>query len=1026
MNTYRLFKYVNTCFRYFKKSPGSSVDGIPVLFSLKSAKLPKSKKYFSKCKHQLYFHQTLRFNIQNCSCCKDIIWNVSSQYEAYQCSLCTITIHKFPCLDNLVECSMANSKQKKRGGSHRIDSPELYRREAPPIHILSLISPPPTTTNFSHNSDHSILKRLQPTEPINPHQLSATSKTNSKFLSLKSSKSSVFRSFSDRSSDRNTYVSALRHRNSLKYETKEIYVPSPSHKSTNTSSNSISNLSESDGSLISSSTNRSQDSPASAPAPSEDGSTEAVPAYNIRGNEWWRNDEHIIFDEPLIPWSQTADESLKQDMKKYEMLRQDLIWELIYTERTHMRKLKVMLFVFKQPLLKLPQIVSRMKVEDQLFPKLEEIVELHMGLLTSLLGRQQAYGGPNICVSDILIEWFTNENATCIKHNHTAFSIHSDEATAIFNTWRRGKDSLKQEFILKAEQDECCKRLGISQLLALVWQRMTRYHIFIENIINTYKEECEELKNLREALTYCNLTVGGIDDAINEKLNREALHRYQEKFESFLLDSSKLYYGFSSQYMSDSETKLLHHGVLNWKIGKNKTIDVHALLFSDLFVLLEYDENKDKYFLKRYQSTAGKNQEEISPIISLSDLIFRDQARNKASFFVCNLESGRDPKLYDFSTTSKTERDKWETLINKAVGKFAKRNQKLERNEKEREEHFKQYKERTKKKEQANRSISTPQPPSDIPNIRPHVISSISQPLQEMSQTVDVEILCEISSPTAENFLDNIPESLASLSEDDSYNAEKQRLATLFTERIPAYCDPYIPSVNNNHNTQSPILETKTSYEEKKGGWLRGFDRMRSLSSQGHRDDISRPRSVSDRDFIINSFRDDSKSVTDLSTSLQPSRKSTRFSVPHVSKHPLFKTEMCPIPFDDCLIQNNSLSSHLNKSESSLVEKPREERKSLSSIFKGFKPRKSSKHLKEGDYSSSSLPRRSSNVSLTPNAERRILYPDPEGLLDPSEYTRQDPSPDHRTSDMYRRISQDKSVSLDSLEVLSPTFKEQN
>ena len=713
-------------------------------------------------------------------------------------------------------------------------------------------------------------------------------------------------------------------------------------------------------------------------------------------------------------------------MKKYEILRQDLIWELIYTERTHVRKLKVMLFVFKQPLLKLPQIVSKMKVEDQLFPKLEEIVELHMSLLTSLLARQQSCGGPDICVSDILIEWFTNENASAIKQNHTDFSIHSDEATAIFNTWRRGKDSLKQDFILKAEQDECCKRLGISQFLALVWQRMTRYHIFIENIISTYKEECDELKNLREALTYCNLTVGGIDDAINEKLNHEALHRYQDKFESLQLDSAKIYNGFSSQYLSDSETKLLHHGVLNWKISKNKTIDVHALLFSDLFVLLEYDENKDKYFLKRYQSTTGKNQEEISPVISFSDLIFRDQARNKASFFVCNLESGQNPKLYDFSTPSKTERDKWEMHINKAVGKFAKRNQKLERNEKEREEHFKQYKERTKKKEQANRSISTPQPPSENPNIRPHVISSISQPLQEMSHPVeDLEILCEVSSPTTENFLDNIPESLASFSEDDSYIAEKQRLSSVFTERIPAYCDPYTPSLNNNHVTQSPVLETKTSHEEKKGGWLRGFDRMRSLSSLGHRDDVNRPRSVSDRDFIINSYRDDSKSVTDVSTSLQPIKKSPRFSAPHVTKHPLFKTEMCPIPFDDGLLQNNSLSTYLNKSESCLVEKPREERKSISSIFKGLKARKNSKHLKEGDYTSSSLPRRSSNLSLTPNLERKILYPD-QGLLDPSRYPRQDSSSDHQTTDMYRRISQDKSVSLDSLEVLSPTFKEQN
>ncbi|KAI6660927.1 Rho guanine nucleotide exchange factor 12 [Oopsacas minuta] len=1034
------------CTRYFKRSPSSSTEGIPVLFSLKSAKLPKGKKYLSKCKHQMHFHQTLRFNIQNCSHCKDIIWNVSNQYEAYQCSLCTITVHKFPCFDNLLtDCTMANSKPKKHSfrANHQIShSPEISKTETPPdlppIQIISLNSPPPLINEFLYKEDNSVLKRLQHTEPINPHQLNPSSKTNSKFLSLKSSKSSVLRSFSDRSSDRNTYVSALRHRNSLKFETKESYVHSPSNKST-TSSNSISNLSESDGSLVSSSTNRSQDSPASVPAPSDDGSTDAVPAFNGRHTEWWRNDEHITFNQPLIPWSQTANDSLKLDMKPYEMRRQDIIWELIYTERTHVQKLKVMLFVFKQPLLMQPHIVSKLKVENQLFPKLEEILELHISLLTSLLSRQQACAGPDICVGDILIEWFSNENANSIKYNHTEFSVHSDEATAIFNTWRKGKDLLKQDLILKAEQDECCKRLGISQLLALVWQRMTRYHIFIENIISTYKEECEELNNLRQALIHCNLTVGGIDDAINEKLNREVLNRYQEKLnDNSQLDSSKIPNGFSLQYLSDCETKLLHHGVLTWKVSKNKSIEVHALLFPDIFVLLEYDENKDKYFLKRYQSHTGKNQEEISPVIPLSDLIFRNQALNKASFFVCNLESGQNPKLYDFSTSCKSDRDKWESAINKAVGKFAKRNQKLERNEKEREEHFKHYKERTKK-ELANRSSSTPQPPSVIPNVRPHVISSISQPLQEISSQEEVEIICEISSPTSENFLDNIPESIIPALDEETKNylAEKQRLASVFRERIPAYCDPSPAIINNNHNTPSPVLESKHAHDDKKVGWLRGFERMRSLSSQGHRerDEMSRPRSVSDRDYLVNSLRDDSKGTTDMSVSLQVAKKSPRSSAPLMTKHPLFKTEMCPIPtYDDCMLQNKlNMSSHLNKSESSLIDKPREERRSITNIFKGLKPRKNSKQFKESDFASLPPAPRFTRISLTPNLERKPLPLDSEDISISSDcpLPQNDFSPNHyplnRTSDdIYRRISPDKSVSLDSLDNLPSTFKEQN
>ena len=954
---------------------------------------------------------------------------------------------------------MATTKQKShsfRSNKHISHSPELPRKgttstpEPPPIHIISLTSPPPSSINeFSYKENNSILKRLQQTEAINPHQLSASSKSNSKLLSFKSNRANIFRSFSDRSSDRHTYISALRHRHSLKYETREQFVPPPSQKSTNTSSNSISNLSESDGSLLSSSTTRSQDSPASVPPVSEDGTGETVCVYIGRSGESWKEDEDILFNEPLIPWSQTADESLKMDMKKYEIHRQDLIWELIYTERTHVQKLKVMLYVFKQPLLKESHIVSKMKVENQLFPKLEEIIVLHSILLTSLLGRQQSCAGTDIRISDILIEWFSNENAEAIIQNHAEFSIHSDEAAATFNNWRRGKDLLKHDFISGAEQDELCRRLGISELLSLVWQRMTRYHTFIENIISTYKEECDELSGLRDALAQCNLTVGGIDNAIHEKLNSEALQRYQEKFDNSQQESSKIASSFSPQYLSNPKTKLLYHSVLSWKVSKNKSIEVHALLFTDLFVLLEYDENKDKYYLKSHQSHTARSQEEISPVISLSDLIFRDQAINKASFFVCNLESGQNPKLYEFSTPSKAERDKWEFAINKALRKFAKRNQKLERNEKEREEHFKQYKERSKK-ELALRSSSTPQPSTVIPNIRPHVISSISHPLQELSSQEEIEVICEVSSPIScsENMLDNIPESVASYFEDESnsiydiYQEEKQRLASLFTERIPAYCDPsvyaYTPPIpgvsNNNNSTQSPVLDPRSPHDEKKPGWLRGFERMRSLSSQGHREDVARPRSVSDRDYIINSLSDDAKKSTELSTSLQPIKRSPRISVPFLgNSHPLSKTEMCAITnYDDCMLQvKSSMMSHLNKSESSLVEKPREERKSLTNLFKGFKQRKSSRQFKENDYISQSLPRRASHVSLTPNLERRIR-PDPDVLSVSSDSTltsRLDHSPNHfplnRTSDRYRHISQEKSVSLESLENLSP-FKQQN
>ena len=46
-----------------------------------------------------------------------------------------------------------------------------------------------------------------------------------------------------------------------------------------------------------------------------------------------------------IPWALKAKRELLKDMKKYEIERQENIRELVYTERTHLQKLKIMKYV---------------------------------------------------------------------------------------------------------------------------------------------------------------------------------------------------------------------------------------------------------------------------------------------------------------------------------------------------------------------------------------------------------------------------------------------------------------------------------------------------------------------------------------------------------------------------------------------------------------------------------------------------------------------------------------------------------
>ena len=126
-----------------------------------------------------------------------------------------------------------------------------------------------------------------------------------------------------------------------------------------------------------------------------------------------------------IPWALKAKRELLKDMKKYEIERQENIRELVYTERTHLQKLKIMKYVsafvpislslslslpplshhkctaysaiptclhtmsdtqmYKDPLQK-RNILSAQQAE-QLFPSLEELILFHNTLCTDLKER---------------------------------------------------------------------------------------------------------------------------------------------------------------------------------------------------------------------------------------------------------------------------------------------------------------------------------------------------------------------------------------------------------------------------------------------------------------------------------------------------------------------------------------------------------------------------------------------------------------------------------------------------------------
>eukprot|EP00057_Strongylocentrotus_purpuratus_P016321 XP_011670795.1 PREDICTED: rho guanine nucleotide exchange factor 11-like [Strongylocentrotus purpuratus] len=109
--------------------------------------------------------------------------------------------------------------------------------------------------------------------------------------------------------------------------------------------------------------------------------------------------------------------------------------------------------------------------------------------------------------------------------------------------------------------------------------------------------------------------------------------------------------------------KMIHDGVLTWKVNRNKSIEVQVLLLEELIVLLS---KQDEKLVLKLHSTTNQAREELkthSPIIKLSTVLCRPVSTNKKAFFLVSTSSAACPQIYELCTNSSQERQSWMDVI---------------------------------------------------------------------------------------------------------------------------------------------------------------------------------------------------------------------------------------------------------------------------------------------------------------------------------------------------------------------------
>ncbi|XP_072530075.1 rho guanine nucleotide exchange factor 28 isoform X2 [Salminus brasiliensis] len=358
-------------------------------------------------------------------------------------------------------------------------------------------------------------------------------------------------------------------------------------------------------------------------------------------------------------WSLAVEPQFCQRQEKHTIKRQDVIYELMQTELHHLQTLTIMAEVFRRGMRE--EVGLDADTLGRIFPCLDELLLLHRDFLSTMRERRYSSAQPDSDrnylihrVGDILLQQFSQENAENMKQVYGEFCSHHTEAVSFFKELQQ-QNKRFQLFIKQQSSNSLVKRREIPECILLVTQRITKYPVLLERILQYTEEGTEEHIDLSAALAHIRELISAVDLRVSQHEQSQWLSEVLSRMEN--KSSAKLKNGltFRKQDMASGRA-LLHRGPLLWKTATGRLKDVLALLLNDLLVFLQ--EKDQKYIF------AAVDQK--PPVISLQKLIVREVANEERGMFLISASSA-GPEMYEVHTASKDERNAWMRLIREAV-----------------------------------------------------------------------------------------------------------------------------------------------------------------------------------------------------------------------------------------------------------------------------------------------------------------------------------------------------------------------
>ncbi|XP_076263681.1 dynamin associated protein 160 isoform X4 [Rhynchophorus ferrugineus] len=282
---------------------------------------------------------------------------------------------------------------------------------------------------------------------------------------------------------------------------------------------------------------------------------------------WWRGELNGV--SGLFPSNYVAPLQQNQ-LSPQGKKRQEAINELIQTETAYIHDMSIVHEVFEIPLRK-SKLISTKDV-DEIFVNWQEILLCNQQFLEALTN---AHNLDIDTIGDVICKHLPKMTA------YVTFCGKQLESAVLLQQLTESSTAFR-EFCKKCQNNYKTKGMPLSSFLLKPMQRITKYPLLINKILENTRESHPDYKSLVEAQRISEKFLNSVNENVRLKENQERMQWLQQCVQN------DLNLKFNSNTNKLGIRQLLHYGTFSkLKTGK----DLLGFLFNDLFILVQPSKN---------------------------------------------------------------------------------------------------------------------------------------------------------------------------------------------------------------------------------------------------------------------------------------------------------------------------------------------------------------------------------------------------------------------------------------------------